>query len=335
MKGKILITGAAGFIGSHLVDLLLKEGEPIERLRLLILPNSSLENLPKKKFDIVWGDIRDRNIIKKAMKNVSVVYHLAARIDFDGKTYKEYKNVNVTPTQYLLEECKGKDIEKFIFFSSIGVFGMPADVGNIINWDETHKKTYTNFYGRSKYEGELAVIEAHKKWKIPYAIIRPASVYGPRDKGPTYELYRIMKKNKFVFIGNGRNLMHYVFVGDLVKGTRLTQLSKRNAGDYIIAGSEPTSFYNLAHFVAKSIDKTIPNIWMPKGLALFAGYIFEGIQKITGIKVPLFPSRVHTMTATYYYNISKAKKEIGYNPQVPFEEGARITGQWYLRHKWI
>jgi nucleoside-diphosphate-sugar epimerase len=177
VNDKILVTGAAGFIGSHLVDLLLKENTPLRKLRLFVYKNESLDNLPKEYFDIVRGDIRNKLDVKKAMKNIGVVYHLAAKIDFDG-THKEFSDVNVLGTQNLLNECKGKDIKKFIFFSSIGVYGMPADVGPIRGWDETQKHTYTNFYGRSKSEAEDKVVEAYRKYKIPYAIIRPASVYG-------------------------------------------------------------------------------------------------------------------------------------------------------------
>ncbi|HXT85226.1 MAG TPA: NAD-dependent epimerase/dehydratase family protein, partial [Verrucomicrobiae bacterium] len=83
--GKILITGASGFIGSHLVKQLLDDSVNFKKLRLFIPKGESLENLPNKNFDIVWADIREKNAVKKAVENVDVIYHLAARIGFDGK----------------------------------------------------------------------------------------------------------------------------------------------------------------------------------------------------------------------------------------------------------
>lgn len=329
---KILITGAAGFIGSHLVDLLLEEGVPVNRLRLLIPTGESLKNLPKEKFDIVRGDIRDKKVIKKAMQGIDIIYHLAARIDFDGKSYEEYEIINVEGTQNLLDECINKKIKKFVFFSSIGVFGLPAGIGNIVNWDEKHPKTYTNFYGQSKLEGEERVVEAYEKWGIPYAIIRPASVYGPREQGPTLALYKAIKNNQFIMIGNGLNKMHYVYVKDLVKAARLAEQSPKKSGDYIIAGAEPETLREIVKFISASIDKKVPNFYIPKNIALPLSYVLNSIGRLLGIKSPLFPSRVKTMTTTYFYNIKKAKAELGYNPKVNFKKGAEITGDWYIQN---
>jgi len=332
---KILITGAAGFIGSHLVDLLLEEGVPIRTLRLFIPKEESLNNLPKRIFDIVRGDIRDKKAVKAAMDGVDTVYHLAAKIDFDGKTYSEYKDVNVDGTQNLLDACRNKNIQKFVFFSSIGVFGLPAVTGNIINWDECHPKTYTNFYGQSKWEGEQRVMEAYKKWKIPYAIIRPASVYGPREKGPTLGLYKAIKHHQFLMVGDGKNKMHYVFVKDLVHAARLAELSNKSTGDYIIAGPNADTFNDVARYIAESIHMSIPNFYLPKLFALVVSYIMEFTFALFGKKSPLYPSRVRTMTTTYFYNINKAKKELNYHPHIDFKKGAHITGAWYMQHKFL
>lgn len=328
---KILITGAAGFIGSHLVDLLLQEGVPVNKIRLFIPKDESLSNLPKEKFDIVRGDIRDKTTVKAAMQGIDIVYHLAARIDFNGKTYEDYKDVNVDGTQNLLDECS-KNIKKFIFFSSIGVFGLPAGIGDIINWDENHPKTYTNFYGESKWEGEKRVMEVHNKKGLPYAIIRPASVYGPREKGPTLALYKAIKNHQFIMLGNGLNKMHYVYVTDLVKAARLAEKSSEKTGDYIIGGSEPTTLKEIVSDIAESINEKIPNFYLPKNLALILSYAMDFTGKLFGIKSPLFPSRVKTMTTNYFYNINKAKKKLGYNPKVNFRKGAMLTGRWYTQN---
>lgn len=331
-KGKILITGAAGFIGSHLVDLLLSDGVPASQLRLLIPKKESLQNLPNIHFDIVRGDIRDAQVVKEAITNVSVVYHLAAKIDFDGKNYDEYKDVNVDGTQLLLDACKGKNISKFVFFSSIGVFGMPADVGNILWWDESHSKTYTNFYGQSKWEGELRVMRAHKEFGLPYAIVRPASVYGPREKGPTLGLYKAIAHKQFFMIGNGMNLMHYVFVKDLVRGARQAELSKQVKGDYILAGKELVAFRDVVAHVSNSIHAKVLSFSIPKPIAMILAFILQIFGNVIGWKPPLFPSRVKTMTTTYCYSIAKARKEIGYQPSTSFLNGTKETGEWYLRN---
>ncbi len=335
MLDRILITGAAGFIGSHLVDFLLEKKISPKQLTLLILPGESLANLPDKPFTIVRGDIRDPAAVQKAMAGVTTIYHLAARIDFDGTTYDEYEDVNVTGTQHLIDACKGKKIQKFVLYSSIGVFGLPAGIGNIEGWDETHPKTYTNFYGQSKWEAELRVMKAHEDFGLPYAIIRPASVYGPREKGPTLALYRAIKHHRFLRVGSGMNKMHYVYVSDLVQATYLAAQSKRVAGDYIIAGAKPTLFTDVISHIASSIGQTVPTLSLPTSIALGMGYALQVLGSLLKFQPPIFPSRVRTMTTTYYYSIEKARKELGYKPRVSFAQGAILTGKWYMSQGWL
>lgn len=334
---KILITGASGFIGSHLVELLLEEGIPLNSLSLLIPKNESLKNLPKKNFEIIYGDIRNKEDVKKAMKGVSIIYHLAALTIDGGKYYSwnQYHQVNVLGTQNLLDECRGKKIKKFIFFSSIAVYGLPAWVGNIENWNEKRVKNPQEIYGESKLDAENRIIEAYEKWKIPYAIIRPTSVYGPRDKRNLAELYKAIKKNLFFFIGDGRNKMDYVYVKDVAKAAYLAQLSKNKSGEYIIGGGTPITLQKIVLYVAESLHKPIPNIHVPKIFALLLSYIIEFVSNVMEIKPMLFPKRVKVLTNNCYFDISKAKKEIKYFPNVSFEEGTKLTAQWLKENRII
>lgn len=341
MTKKTLITGAAGFIGSHLVDHLLEQKFSPAKLRLVIAPWDDLGNLSHlkpsvlQKLEIIKADIRNKEAMRAATKGVDTIYHLAARIDFEGKTFNDYKDVNVDATSYLLNGVEKDNFKKFVFFSSIGVFGLPAGIGDILGWDETHPKTYTNYYGQSKWEGEKLVMAAHDKFKIPYAIIRPASVYGPREKGPTLALYRAINHHQFVMIGNGDNKMHYVYVNDLVTGTVQAAQSRASASDYILAGDRPIPFKEIVKDVAASINQTVPSFYLPTNLALAAAYGMDLVGKVLHKQMPLFPSRVRTMTTTYYYSIAKARREIGYDPQVTFKKGSKMTGAWYLQNNWL
>ncbi len=332
---RYLITGGAGFIGSHLVDLLLSEGIPPENLRIVVKPGESTENLVDEPFEIITADIRNKKAMFAAVKDCDIVYHLAARIDFDGKTYADYKDVNVDATGYLLDAAQKYGIKKFVFFSSIGVYGLPAGVGDIDGWDESHEPTYSNLYGRSKWDGEELVRAAHQESGLKYAIVRPASVYGPREKGPTLALYKTIKNHQFIMLGDGKNKMHYVFVKDLVKGARLAEQSTKATGEYILAGPDPMFFSEIVDSVATSIHQSIPPIGLPKPLAMVLAYVCQFVTQVTGVALPLFPSRVRTMTTTYWYSIKKAKREIKYNPQVTFKKGSKLTGEWYLKKGWL
>lgn len=335
--GKILITGAAGFVGSHLVEHLLKDGESVKRLRLVLLGDESTKFLPQEKFDIVRGDIRNINFVKKITEGIETVYHLAGIIGTSTnlKDYQKFKEVNVDGTCNLLKACGKKRIQKFIYVSSVAVYGTPPWSGNIMNLDESHPKTYSEMYGKSKLEAEKRVIEAYRKWGLPYAIIRPTNVYGPRNFGQLYGLYKTIKNHQFIMIGNGKNKMHYIYILDLVKALRQIQLHDSKFGDYIIAANQPVEFREMVKLIAESIGQKPSRLYMPKYVGLIASYILEACGRLIGKKSPLFPDRVRIMTMNHYYNIQKAKKGFGYKPTISFREGARKTGEWYLKNDYL
>lgn len=329
MSNKYLITGATGFIGSHLVELLLSKNIPPKNIRLLVLPNDSLKNLPNKEFDIVWGDIRNKEDVARSVKGASVVYHLAAKTVFEGKTYEDFKDTNVDGTKNLVDACLKQKVSKFIFFSSIAVYGLPAYVGEIINWNENRIKKAAEEYGESKLVAEKIVLDAYKKHKLPIVIIRPTTVYGPRDHQGVVELYKVIDKGLFVNIGDGENKVDYVFVKDLVNGAYLAERFAKIGSDYILGGGNPISFKYLIDSVSKSLGKRPTKFSVPKSVALLAAYIMDFAGKFFGFRSPLFPNRVKIMTTNCYFDITKAKKEIGYNPEINFKRGAILTAKWF------
>ncbi len=334
---KILITGAAGFIGSHLVELLLEKNIPSNNLRLLILKNESLDNLPKADFDIIRGDITNEQDLKKAVKDVDIVYHLAALTIEGGKYYlkEEYERVNVEGTKKLLEECKDENIKKFVFFSSIAVYGLPAWIGNINGWNETQEKDPREIYGESKLLAESALVEAHEKWNIPYVIIRPTSVYGPRDKRNLLELFKTIKKHIFFYIGDGKNKMDYVFVKDVALGAYLAAASNKTHDDYIIGAGKPITLNEIGLVVSESINSKVIPIHIPKIVGFFISYLVLWISNLLKIKPLFFPNRVRVMTRNCYYDITKAEKELKYKPLFSFEEGTKLTAKWLVENKLI
>jgi GlcNAc-P-P-Und epimerase len=324
MANKIVITGAGGFIGSHLVDFLITK-YPSSSLRLLVSPRDKLLNLSRKELDIVRGDIRNKNFVNKSVKGADIIYHLAAYTGFESDDYEDFKEVNVDGTKNILEAVDER-LQKFIFFSTIAVYGLPPWIGDIKNFNEKQSYNPTEKYGRSKMEAEILV----KKSGIPYSILRPVSVYGPRDKGQIYSLYKAIKNKTFIFIGNGKNKMHYIYVDDLVKAAYLSQQSKLRESDYILGDNEPITLNELVSEISKSINSEVPYLRIPLSLGLFLGYSGLVFEKVTKIPSPIFPSRVRVMTRTWYYDISKAKTELGFDPKINFKKGAKLTGKWLL-----
>jgi len=308
----ILVTGAAGFIGSHLVEKLLQNKE--NRVRLVVAPFDSLKNLPFGTYEICVADIRDKNSLKNIVKGVDVVYHLAALTMKRHYTEKDYFDTNAQGTENLLEVLKKERIKKFVFFSSIAVFGLPAYVGDMNNLGESAEKKAPEVYGQSKLKAEHILQEYHKKYKIPYTIIRPTTVYGPKDTQNLAELYQVINKGMFFLLGSTRNMMDYVYVKDLVAGAILAANTMPVATDYILGGGKPHSLREIGNGVAKSIHKSIPQFSIPLPIALAAAYVMSHTFKAFGKVSPIFPDRVRVMTRNCYFSIKKARKEKGYKP---------------------
>lgn len=334
-RKKILITGASGFIGSHLVELLLKEGVPSDSLRLFIAPWDTPRNLPYKSLEIITGDIRKKNDVKKAVKRVDIVYHLAAKTTTFSKERDYYRDTNVLGTRYLLKEAAVNKVRKFIFFSSISVFGLPAYAGDMENFSETSPKNPSEPYGRSKLKAEKEVIKANKKWGLPYIIIRPTTVYGPKDKGGVFQLFKVLNKGLFVFIGNAQNKMDYVYVEDVVKAARLAEQSQVVNEDFIIGSEEPVTQKELVDEISRSIGKKVKGLTLPKKIALPASVIIQSISRLLGLDEYLFPERVKVLTSNCYFDVSKAKKVLGYKQEVTLRKGIKLTAAWLRDNDYI
>lgn len=332
---KYLITGGAGFVGSNLVDYLVyKEKIPTSDIRVLVPPWESLENLYGHKLDIVIGDIRDNKIVEELTKGMDIVYHLAAKTVIPGGTFEYYKDTNVDGTRYLLEASAKEKVKKFIYFSSISVFGLPAWKGDMENYDEISTKVPSEPYGETKLEAEKLVREAYKKWKLPYVIIRPTTVYGPRDKAGIYQLMQAISKGLFFYIGSAENKMDYVYVEDLIKATRAAEQSSLKNEDFIIGSGRPNTQKEIVENVAEALKMKVPWIYIPKIVALPLSYLIKIISDLIGIKPLFFPERVRVLTANCYFDSTKARKMLNYKPSSDLQDNMRksIPTKTFLPH---
>ena len=211
---KVLITGAGGFIGSHLVDSQLEQGHDVRAvdLHLDLLQHQSAH----PHLEAFLGDITDENLLKKLVEGVDIVYHLAsAHLDV-SLSDEHYRRVNVGATLSLLEAARHAGVKRFVHCSSVGVIG---DVENPPA-DETTDCHPTNIYERTKLEGEREALAYSRRTGFPVVVMRPAWVYGPRCPR-TAKLMRTISKGRFLFFGSGQNMRHPVYINDAVKGLEL------------------------------------------------------------------------------------------------------------------
>jgi len=305
---RMLVTGGAGFIGSHLVTRLLKEG--FEVVVLDNLSTGSLENLKpcleNKNFRFVKGSIIDEQAMREALKDVEAVFHLAAitSVPYSVEYPDITREVNVDGTRRLLEGCLSTGVERFIYVSSCAVYGEPE----YLPIDEEHPTRPVSPYAESKLEGERLCMEVQKAYGLKTTIVRPFNVYGPRMKGGRYGgviacfIERLRSNRPPIIYGDGTQTRDFLHVWDIINALMLTLNSQKAIGE----------IFNVASGVATSIGQ-------------LAKLVTE-LSGVDGLKPLYRPARNGDIKHSYA-DIRKAKAWLGYEPKISLKEGiAALVG---------
>ncbi len=331
---KCFVTGGNGFIGTHLVDRLVAEGNDVT---CLVLEGSDISHLKKLGVEIVFGDLRDADSLKKAARDVDVVFHLAALARaYEHLGENDYAETNVAGTKNLLEAFKEHKIGKFVYISSIeavgGTSGKPLT--------EESPCSPIGIYGKTKREGEILVMEYFKKHNMPNCVIRIPMIYGPGNLLLWPRLFKIVKKGYYPIVGNGDSKFEFCFVENAVEGMMLAAKSKTAIGEiFFISGKRSYSINEVLNAIAEEMGVKLKFIRLPYALAYSIAVSFEGLSKIfkfypfavpeTGR--PAFSRRTIRWTTkdTWVCDTSKAKKILGYKAPYSLKEGLKKTIDWY------
>ena len=324
---KVLVTGGTGFTGSHLVKRLLAKGDEVR-----VIDNQKglfydeLENLGAK---IELGSITDKELVDRVVAGCEVVHHLAAAFRKLNVPDKVYWDVNVEGTRNLAKAAYRHQVKKFVYCSTQGVHGhVEEPPGN-----ENSPIAPADYYQFTKYEGEKVVQEYVQKG-LDAVILRPTAIYGPGDPGRFSILFRLAKKGRFLMFGDGETFYHPVHIYNLVDAFELAAEKEGVTGEtYIIADEHYYSLNDLVKHVAKAMGISVKIQHLPFSPLWVAAWVCETICKPLRITPPLFRRRVDWFRQVRAFNIDKAKRELGYRPQVTIEEGLSETGKWYQQQR--
>lgn len=319
---KVLITGAGGFIGSHLVDSQLDAGNFVRAVDLHLNRLEQAANHPL--IEVIQGDMTDPTLARGLMEGVSVVYHLAsAHLDV-SLSDEHYRRVNVTGTLGLLEAAQEAGVARFVHCSSVGVIG---DVQNPPA-DETSPCHPTNIYEQTKLEGERAALEFWDRNGFPVVVVRPAWVYGPRCPR-TQKLFRGIATGHFPIFGDGQNLRHPVYISDVVKGLELSaQVAQIDGEVYIIAGNEPVRVVDLVNMISQELGVNPPRLKLPISLGRLGGAMLESVFKPLRKQPPFSRRSIDFFLKDNAYDISKSRRALGFQPQVDLRTGIQNVIRW-------
>lgn len=315
----IAVTGATGFIGGHLVDRLIQRHE----VKALVRKTSNTQRLEQQGVKLVYGDMLRVDSFDRLVNDVSVVYHVAAQV-YKG-SFSDFWNANFHGTANLLKACLGKSLDRIVHISSIGVTGSIKNPPG----DESHPYNPSSPYDYSKCEAEKIMLKHHREHGLPVTVVRPAAVYGPRNKY-FFRVFEWLEKGFFPLIGRMNNFTHTSYVENLIDGTILAGEKKQAIGEvYIIADEKPVTWRQFFQEIANAMGAPPPKISIPVTLVKLSALLFELQSSIFKSEPFLTQYWVDELTKNYAYDITKAKRELGYIPKVGLREGMQRTIEHY------
>lgn len=326
---KVFITGATGFIGSHLADELIKKNYTI---KCLVRKTSNLKWLKDKPVEFVYGDFFDDKVLEDALKDVDYVYHVAG-VTF-AKKKEEFQKGNVDATKNLLEVCLrvNPKLKKFIHVSSQAAVGPSFDPNNAV--DETKVYEPLTTYGRSKMEAEKLVRGYFDKMNI--TIVRPPAVYGPRDYA-IFEYFKTMSRGLQPMIGFDNKLVSLIHVLDLVRGfIQAGESEKAKSNIYFISSEKFYNWRDVGDVTKKLFNRKTLKVVVPHFAVYTVGFFAQVFAMFSTKPVILNLEKVREITQAYWIcSVEKAKKDFGYKQNISLEEGFKNTIEWYKENKWL
>lgn len=327
----VLVTGATGFVGGHLARYLVTHGH---RVRALV--RHEVPALAEAGAELAWGELTDFQAVRAAVNEVEAVFHLAAVRHVWGTPESVYQRVNVEGTQHLLEAAAEADVHRFVYCSSVGVARYPGN----LEADEMlpfREPTSQVFYHRSKAQAEQMVLQWARAGRVPAVVVRPVIAYGPEDeRGMVTRLMTLLAQGRFAPVGNGRNHVDLVYIDDLMAGMYLA-LERGTVGRvYILSGTAPIRVHTLVDKICRLLGRRRPRFHIPVPVARAAGWAVEMLYRaggrlgvdLDGREPFITRDKVATLTVDRGFSHARASQELGYRPQVDYDESLRRTLDW-------
>lgn len=311
MTNNVLVTGGTGFIGGHLIKLLLKQKYQVHAL----LRNAQQSRALPAEIIIKIGDLTDPESLTQACKGINTIYHLAgfahAINEQDPKFNNKHHLINFLGTKNLITAAEFAGVKNFIFFSSSKAV---ADTSHCIN--EDWKKFPDSTYGIAKRNAETLVLELSKRCGIHTCILRPTLVYGPGCKGNLYSMIRAIDKGFFIPIPNIHNRRSMISNNDICQAAILAaNNANANGKIYFVTDGNCYSTYQLYTAITTSLGKQVPRWYLPLPFFRALGYIGNISEKILRRNLPINIDKIDKLFGSAEFDSTRIQNDLGFKPK--------------------
>lgn len=329
MEDKIIsyVTGANGFVGSHLVDYLIEKGHEVHAI---VRPSSDLKWLEGKNVQLHHCGLGNVAELQAAIQGAHYIFHIAGVVKVPTKA--DFMRGNAEMTRNVMEAAAHTPtIKRVLVTSSMAATGY-AEFGSSV--DETSPLRPIEPYGESKVAQE----EVAKEYadRVPSTIVRPPGVYGPRDT-EIFAFFKAINNGVSVMMGFKPKEMSLIHVRDLVQGMYLAATNENSIGEVYFLGSlERYDWKQLGEIASKAMNKKTIPIKIPHVVLFILGFFCQILESWFGMNMDLNKDRAYRITRpSWYCSSDKAVKELGFQQTVSIEDGFKSTIDWYKENGWL
>jgi dihydroflavonol-4-reductase len=330
MTGVTVVTGGVGFIGSHLVRLLVGRGE---RVRVVDRPGAKLDHLPLDRIDIAPADIRDRAAVRRALAGAGVVYHLAANPQLWTRHRADFHRVNYLGTVHVLTEALAAGARRVLHTSTESILTRSRQTTPIAEHQDVPERDVIGPYCRSKFRAERFAFHL-ARGGAPVVVVNPTLPVGPGDWGrspPTQMMLDFCLGNRSAFLDGDLNLMD---VRDVASGMTLA-LEKGRPGVRYLLGAENWSIRSVFGYLAKLTGLPEPRWRVPYPVALAAAYVSELVADAVTGRIPAATvTGVKLTRRRMHFDASRSLAELGLTPR-PVGESIAEAVAWFKAVGWV
>jgi nucleoside-diphosphate-sugar epimerase len=325
---RVALTGATGFTGGRVLEALTARGDEVS---VLARPVADTSRLTAIRARVVTGDLAQAEALARLVEGCNAVVHVAAVYRTAGHPDAYYRDVNVGGTERLLEAAKRAGVRRFVHTSTVGVHGDVTDPPA----DETAPLAPGDIYQQTKAEADALALRFGRERGMEVVVVRPGAIYGPGETR-LLKLFRAIARGRYAIVGSGRPFYHPVYIDDLVAGFLLALDRPGAAGEaFIVAGPRYVTQSELAALIARHTGGRVLPVHVPAAPLRWAAALCEGLCVPFGIEPPLHRRRVEFWTKSRAFSIEKARRVLGYAPQVDVDEGVARTAAWYKAAGWL